>query len=170
MNGSQKTRRDFFTDAVAASGLLLAGCSRSAGPKVAGSGETAPGGPADLTLRIGPVLADIAKGHTISTLGYNGTVPGPLIRFREGVPATVDLFNDTDTPELVHWHGQIVPASVDGAAEEKSLEVPAHGHLRYRLTPQPAGARFVHPCDVDVRYEPRHLHGAVCVGLHRAQE
>ena len=57
---------------------------------------------------------------------------------------TVDLFNDTDTPELVHWHGQIVPAAVDGAAEEKSLVVPAHGQLRYRLTPQPSGARFVH--------------------------
>src|ERR1035441_6170747 len=98
----------------------------SSSPKVAGSEETAPGGPADLTLRIGPVLADIAKGHTISTLGYNGTVPGPLIRFREGVPATVDLFNDTDTPELVHWHGQIIPGSLSWAAEEKSLEVPAH--------------------------------------------
>ena len=40
---------------------------------------------------------------------------------------TVDLFNDTDASELVHWHGQIIPASVDGAAEEKSLGVPAHG-------------------------------------------
>jgi FtsP/CotA-like multicopper oxidase with cupredoxin domain len=38
----------------------------------------------------------------------------------------------------------IVPPDVDGAAEEKSLVVPAQGHLRYRLTPQPSGARFVH--------------------------
>jgi FtsP/CotA-like multicopper oxidase with cupredoxin domain len=144
MDLSQETRRDFLTDAVVASGLLLAGCSRSAGPNVARSDGTMTAGPADLTLRIGPVLTDIAKGHTISTLGYNGAVPGPLIRFREGIPSTVDLFNDTDTPEFVHWHGQIIPASVDGAAEEKSLEVPAHGHLRYQLTPQPAGARFVH--------------------------
>ena len=144
MNVTERTRRDFLTDAAVASGLLLTGCSRSVEPSIAGAEGTMPGGPADLTLRIGPVLADIAKGHTISTLGYNGTVPGPLIRFREGVPATVDLVNDTDTPELVHWHGQIIPASIDGAAEEKSLEVPAHGHIRYQLTPQPAEARFVH--------------------------
>ncbi len=69
-------------------------------------------------------------------------MPGPLIRLREGVPVTVDLFNDTDAPELVHWHGQIIPAEVDGAEEEKSLAVAAHGHLR--LTPGPSGARFVH--------------------------
>ena len=141
-----KTRRNFLADAAAASALLLGGCNRPANTGASG-GEaegTAPDGPADVTLRIGTVLADIAKDHTISTIGYNGTVPGPLIRLHEGVRATVDLFNDTDTPELVHWHGQIIPASVDGAAEEKSLEVPAHGHIRYQLTPQPAGARFVH--------------------------
>lgn len=143
---NEKTRRNFFTDAAAASALLLAGCNRSGSTGASGTGSESvqPGGPADVTLRIGTVLADIAKDHTISTIGYNGTVPGPLIRLREGVPVTIDLFNDTDATELVHWHGQIIPASVDGAAEEKSLDVPAHGHIRYQLTPQPAGVRFVH--------------------------
>ena len=140
MKTRETTRRSFLQDIAASSGTILAGCSRSHEP---GPPNT-PNSPADVTLRIGTVLADIAKGFTISTTGYNGQVPGPLIRLHEGVPVTVDLFNDTDTPELVHWHGQIIPASVDGAAEEKSLEVPSHGHLRYQLTPQPAGARFVH--------------------------
>jgi FtsP/CotA-like multicopper oxidase with cupredoxin domain len=137
------TRRSFFTDLAAGSGLLLAGCSRSVEPDQAANPAPSTG-PADVTLRIGPVLVDIAKDHTISTIGYNGTVPGPLIRLREGVPVTVDLFNDTDTPEFVHWHGQVIPAEVDGAEEEKSRVVPPHGQLRYRLTPQPFGARFVH--------------------------
>ena len=130
----QTTRRNFLSGAGLGAGLMLAGCRRG------GTAE----GPADVTLRIGNVLAEIAKDHTISTIGYNGCVPGPLIRLREGVPVTVDLFNDTDAPELVHWHGQIIPADVDGAEEEKSLAVAAHGHLRYRLTPSPSGARFVH--------------------------
>jgi FtsP/CotA-like multicopper oxidase with cupredoxin domain len=143
---NEKTRRNFLTDAAAASALLLGACNRPASSGASGTGteQTPPSGPADVTLRIGTVLAEIAKDHTISTIGYNGTVPGPLIRLHEGVPVTVDLFNDTEASELVHWHGQIIPASVDGAAEEKSLEVPAHGHIRYQLTPQPAGARFVH--------------------------
>jgi FtsP/CotA-like multicopper oxidase with cupredoxin domain len=138
------TRRDLILNATGAAGLLLAGC-RSGSQGAADSAKPSDiAGNADVTLRIGPCLVDIAKDHTISTIGYNGSVPGPLIRLKEGVHVTVDLFNDADTPELVHWHGQIIPADVDGAAEEKSLEVPAHGHLRYRLTPQPSGARFVH--------------------------
>jgi FtsP/CotA-like multicopper oxidase with cupredoxin domain len=139
---TRKTRRSFMQDVAAGGSLLLAGCNRTSAPTE--PAPSAPTGPADVTLRIAPVLADIAKDHTISTVGYNGRVPGPLIRLREGVPVTVDLFNDTDAPEFVHWHGLTVPADVDGAPEEKSLGVPAHGHLRYRLTPQPSGARFVH--------------------------
>jgi FtsP/CotA-like multicopper oxidase with cupredoxin domain len=131
------TRRDFLGSMAGAA--LLSGCG---GHTEADSEMHA--GPADVTLRIAPVLVDIAKEHTISTVGYNGAVPGPLIRLKEGLPITVDLFNDTDTPELVHWHGQVIPAAVDGAAEQKSLAVPAHGHIRYRMTPRPAGARFVH--------------------------
>src|SRR5580704_8435217 len=141
MDQPLKTRRNFLSDAALATGLLWSGCNRTGAPSNA---EPSANGPADVTLRIGPVLVDIAKDHTISTIGYNGASPGPLIRLREGVPVTVDLFNETDTPELVHWHGQIVPVSVDGAEEEKSLFVPPHGKLRYRLTPQPSGARFVH--------------------------
>jgi FtsP/CotA-like multicopper oxidase with cupredoxin domain len=140
----RSTRREFLAGSAIGSGILLGGCNRTTstnGSASMGGGQT---GAADVTLRMGTLLAEVTKEHTISTLGYNGTVPGPLIRLREGVPVTIDLFNDTDAPELVHWHGQIIPAAVDGAAEEKSLEVPPHGHIRYQLTPQPAGARFVH--------------------------
>jgi len=113
MNPFQNTRRDFLSGIAMGSGVLLAGCHRGGET----GGAAAPGGPADVTLRIGPALVDIAKDHTVSTIGYNGQVPGPVIRLREGAAVTVDLFNDTDSPELVHWHGLIVPADVDGAEE-----------------------------------------------------
>ena len=40
--------------------------------------------------------------------------------FGEGQPVSVQIFNDTDTPEFVHWHGQFIPSEVDGAGEELS--------------------------------------------------
>ncbi|HEV3331692.1 MAG TPA: multicopper oxidase domain-containing protein [Bryobacteraceae bacterium] len=144
MDRLQSTRRDFLSGMAAGAGLLIQGCNSGSSPGQAPDTAITSATPADVTLRIDNVQVEIAKEHTISTIGYNGTVPGPPIRLHEGVPVTLDLFNETDVPELVHWHGQFLPADIDGALEEKSRVVPAHGHLRYRLTPQPAGARFVH--------------------------
>lgn len=131
-------RREFLASAAAATaGWVTRWATSSAAPV-----PNLP--PADVTLRIGRAVCEVAKGHTIVTSAYNGRIPGPLIRLREGVPVTVDIFNDTDLPEWVHWHGLTIPADVDGTEEEGSLTVPARGHLRYSLTPGPAGARFVH--------------------------
>jgi FtsP/CotA-like multicopper oxidase with cupredoxin domain len=99
---------------------------------------------ADTTLRIANGLVELAPDHIVSTTLYNGEFPGPLLRFREGQPAVIDVYNDTDTPELVHWHGQTIPSEVDGAAEEGSPFVPAHGMRRISFTPNPAGFRFYH--------------------------
>ena len=99
---------------------------------------------ADYTLRIGTGLVELAPDHIVSTTLYNGQFPGPLLRFREGKRVVVDIYNDTDTPELVHWHGQMVPSDVDGAAEEGSPFVPAHGMRRIAFVPKPAGFRFYH--------------------------
>jgi FtsP/CotA-like multicopper oxidase with cupredoxin domain len=104
----------------------------------------APEGKADYTLRISPVTVELDRSHIISTIGYNGTAPGPVLRMRDGKPVTVEVINDTDTPELVHWHGMLIPPEVDGTEEEGSPFVPAHGHRRFQLTPGPAGSRWYH--------------------------
>jgi FtsP/CotA-like multicopper oxidase with cupredoxin domain len=99
---------------------------------------------AGATLRIANGLVELAPDHVVSTTLYNGEFPGPLLRFQEGQPTVVDVYNDTDTPELVHWHGQMIPSEVDGAAEEGSPFVPAHGMRRISFTPKPSGFRFYH--------------------------
>ena len=144
MNGSYFSRRDLLRAASASGvGPFLASCQKSSQTARTASNQP-PSAPADITIQINEVLVDVAKNRTVSTRGYNGSVPGPLIRLSEGVPVTVELFNETDTPELVHWHGQIIPADIDGAEEEQSIVVPPHGNVRYRLTSSPAGTRFVH--------------------------
>ncbi|MGP0094693.1 MAG: multicopper oxidase family protein [Xanthobacteraceae bacterium] len=99
---------------------------------------------ADYTLRIGTGLVELAPDHIVSTTLYNGQFPGPLLRLKEGQRVVVDIHNDTDTPELVHWHGQMIPSDVDGAAEEGSPFAPAHGMLRIAFVPKPSGLRFYH--------------------------
>jgi FtsP/CotA-like multicopper oxidase with cupredoxin domain len=150
--GNATTRRNFLrVSGLAAAGLLMAGCSSDRRPDSdrtktgAASGDSGvrPGA-ADLTLRIGPVLVELAPDHIISTVGYNGSVPAPVIRLREGRAVTVELINDTDVPELVHWHGQLIPSDIDGASEEGTPPVPPHGSRRYTLTPKPSGTRWVH--------------------------
>jgi FtsP/CotA-like multicopper oxidase with cupredoxin domain len=98
----------------------------------------------DYSLRIQHTVLEIAPKRIVSATTYNGVFPGPLLRFKEGQPVIVDIFNDTDTPEQLHWHGQRVPVDVDGAAEEGTPFVRANGKRRITFTPGPAGLRFYH--------------------------
>jgi len=99
---------------------------------------------ADHTIRIATGLVELASDHIVSTKLYNGEFPGPLLRLKEGERVVIDIHNDTDTPEQLHWHGQAVPVDVDGAAEEGTPYIPAHGMRRISFTPGPAGLRFYH--------------------------
>jgi FtsP/CotA-like multicopper oxidase with cupredoxin domain len=110
---------------------------------------------ADFTLRIAPMTVELAPQVAVSTIGYSNKVPGPLIRVREGQPVTVDVVNETDVPEYVHWHGLFVPSEVDGAAEEGTHPVSPHGRRRYQFVANPAGSRWYHS------------HTAAMMDLHR---
>jgi FtsP/CotA-like multicopper oxidase with cupredoxin domain len=99
---------------------------------------------ADYTLTIATTPIELAPSRIISTTNYNGQFPGPLLRFKEGRRVTIGIHNKTDRPEQVHWHGQFVPADVDGSAEEGTPFVPPHGSRRISFVPGPSGLRFYH--------------------------
>ena len=67
----------------------------------------------DIKLRIGhsrwPV--DGRYGHAVT---INGTVPGPLIRLKEGQTARIAVTNDLHEDTSIHWHGLILPFQMDG--------------------------------------------------------
>src|SRR5499427_704235 len=114
-----------------------AGCIMAAAPRMLR--PAAAQNPADYTLRIATGLVELAPQHIVSTTLYNGQFPGPLLRFNEGKRVTIEVHNDTDTPELVHWHGLMIPSEVDGAAEEGSPYIPPHGMRRIAFVPKPSG-------------------------------
>jgi len=98
----------------------------------------------DVTLRIAPMTVEIAPGKIIKTTGYNGSAPGPLLRFREGRPVTVEVHNQTNNPELVHWHGLWIGSNVDGSMEEGTPMISPGAVARYTFTPKPSGTRWYH--------------------------
>ena len=130
------TRREFLRTTGLAAGTLLFSSKNI----FAAEAES----PADYTVRIKAAPIEIAPNEILSTITYNGQFPGPLIRFREGREVRVDIFNETDTPEQLHWHGQFVSTDVDGAAEEGTPYIPAQGYRRIRFAPKPSGLRFYH--------------------------
>jgi FtsP/CotA-like multicopper oxidase with cupredoxin domain len=101
-------------------------------------------GPPDYALTIAVKPVELAPNRIVSTTTYNGQFPGPLLRLKEGRRVTIDIHNQTDRPEQLHWHGQIVSADIDGAAEEGTPFIPPHGSCRISFVPQPSGYRFYH--------------------------
>ena len=131
------SRREFLRETAragtAAAGTAFFGTNAmAAGDAVA---VQSPGeGVADYTLRIAASAIEIAPKRIVSSITYNGGFPGPLLRFQEGREVTVEVHNDTEAPEQLHWHGQKVSTDVDGAAEEGTPYIPAHGVRRITLS------------------------------------
>jgi FtsP/CotA-like multicopper oxidase with cupredoxin domain len=99
---------------------------------------------ADYTVNIRQSLVEIGKNRFVSTTTFNDQFPGPLLRFREGERVTIDIRNETDIAEQLHWHGQAIPADVDGAAEEGTPFILPASTRRVSFVPQPSGLRFYH--------------------------
>ena len=147
MSPFHSTRRTFLKAAGAAAGAtLLAPSALLGGSMTPGQNRTAlqNEGTADYSLTIATTPIELAPNRIISVATYNGQFPGPLLRLKEGERVAIDVRNDTDTPEQLHWHGQFVSTDVDGAAEEGTPFILPHGSRRISFVPRPAGFRFYH--------------------------
>jgi FtsP/CotA-like multicopper oxidase with cupredoxin domain len=115
----------------------------------------------DYAFRIAPLRLELAPGKVIETFGYKGTVPGPVLRLREGRQVSIDIRNDTDIDDIIHWHGLYVPSAADGAMEEGSPMVERGGTQRYAFTAKPAGTRWYHSHDVTGKNLTRSLYSGM---------
>jgi FtsP/CotA-like multicopper oxidase with cupredoxin domain len=131
-----------------AGSFALGGCLSPAALPLLECRAAAAEGPAqrkpDYTLTIQPCSVELAPGVVVKTIAYNGQVPGPLLRMREGVPVTIDVTNGSANADIVHWHGLTIDSLNDGAMEEGSPMIAPGGQLRYTFTPRPAGTRWYH--------------------------
>src|SRR5262245_105119 len=105
----------------------------------------------DVLLGSGCALATFAAraraerapdGFTVlraSTAGFDGAVPGPVIRARRGGEVKVRLVNGLDEPTALHWHGVRLPNAMDGGSPLTGPPVAPGASFDYRFAAPDAG-------------------------------
>jgi FtsP/CotA-like multicopper oxidase with cupredoxin domain len=102
--------------------------------------------PADgdrVELRITPVAKHVGDAR-VRMLAYNGSIPGPTLRVREGSELIVDVTNDGDLEATVHWHGLRLDSRYDGTHETQAV-IPVGGSFSYRIEFPDPGVYWYHP-------------------------
>jgi FtsP/CotA-like multicopper oxidase with cupredoxin domain len=97
----------------------------------------------EFDLRIAPVAKQIGDS-TVRMLAYNGSIPGPTLKVRQGSEIVVNVENQGDLEATVHWHGLRLENRYDGTHEtQKPMEVGEKFSARVSF-PDP-GLYWYHP-------------------------
>ncbi|CAA9531044.1 MAG: Multicopper oxidase [uncultured Thermomicrobiales bacterium] len=98
----------------------------------------------EFTLTASEIDWEVAPGQTVKAWAYNGQVPGPEIRVREGDTVRITLKNQLPTGTTVHWHGMDVPPAMDGPAGLNQAPVEPGGEFVYEFVATNGGSRMYH--------------------------
>jgi len=107
----------------------------------------------DITIE--EVEIDVAPGFKVKVWAYNGQVPGPLFRVREGDEVEVNLTNNSTLSHTIHWHGMYQTGTwkSDGVPDITQKAVEPGATFTYRFTANKVGTLWYH-CHVNV---PEHV-------------
>jgi FtsP/CotA-like multicopper oxidase with cupredoxin domain len=97
-----------------------------------------------LDLQVGPVAKRLGDS-TVRMLGYNGSIPGPTLKVRQGSEIIVHVTNHGDLDTTVHWHGLRLENKYDGVPHETQAPIPVGGEFTYRIQFPDAGLYWYHP-------------------------
>jgi FtsP/CotA-like multicopper oxidase with cupredoxin domain len=97
----------------------------------------------EFDLAIAPVTKEI-DGNTLRMLAYNGSIPGPTLRVKQGSEIVVNVRNEGDLEATVHWHGLRLDNRYDGTHETQA-PIPVGGSFTYRIEFPDPGVYWYHP-------------------------
>ena len=100
--------------------------------------------------------------HT-SVWAYNGQVPGPILRYRQGDTLRLLLENHLTEPTTIHWHGLRVPVSMDGVPHISQEPVEPGNSFLYEFPLEDAGTFWYHPHLASSKQIGMGLYGALIV-------
>jgi CopA family copper-resistance protein len=126
-------------------GLTLAGIGGNVLPAIAqdavGAQPVLRGNQVDLTL--GELPVNITGRRRIATV-VNGSMPGPLLRWREGDTVTINVRNRLRETSSIHWHGLKLPNAMDGTPGLTFAGIPAGATFTYRFPLVQSGTYWYH--------------------------
>ena len=94
-------------------------------------------------LRIGEVDVNVT-GATRTALTINDSLPGPLLRWREGDTVTLNVSNTLDDDTSIHWHGILLPANMDGVPGLSFSGIHPGQAFRYQFAVKQSGTYWYH--------------------------
>jgi FtsP/CotA-like multicopper oxidase with cupredoxin domain len=97
-----------------------------------------------LAMKIGPVRKRLGN-DLVRMLAYNGSIPGPVLKVRQGTTVSVEVTNDAGLSQTVHWHGLRLQNRFDGVPYETQDPIPIGGHFVYQLEFPDPGLYWYHP-------------------------
>jgi FtsP/CotA-like multicopper oxidase with cupredoxin domain len=146
-----------------ASGIALVGAMLPAQWADATPGETAADGLRLLRARAGEVKLRGPDQSATAIWGYDGIVPGPLLRVKRGEEVKVRLVNDLTEPTVIHWHGLRLPNAMDGVPHLTQEPVAPGQAFDYRFVAPDAGTFWYHTHFRSSGQLGRGLYGALIV-------
>jgi FtsP/CotA-like multicopper oxidase with cupredoxin domain len=105
---------------------------------------------------------EIAPGKSVAAWGFNGQVPGPIIKAKKGDTLVLKLRNNLCEPTIIHWHGIRLPAAMDGTAEVQKPIQPGE-EFEYRFELPDAGTFWYHSHHNETVQMERGMYGAIIV-------
>jgi FtsP/CotA-like multicopper oxidase with cupredoxin domain len=90
-------------------------------------------------------VANIIGDTTVRMLAYNGSIPGPTLRVRQGSEVVVTVTNDGDIPATVHWHGLRLENRFDGVPHDTQKPIAIGETFTYRVRFPDPGVYWYHP-------------------------
>jgi len=106
---------------------------------------------------------EIMEGNKVAMLAYNRNVPGPVIRVTEGDKVRVIFTNKMTQSHAIHWHGLMVPNSVDGVPFITQPVVKPGETFTYEFTLRNSGTHMYHSHHNAAEQTTRGLLGAFIV-------
>ena len=98
------------------------------------------------TLRMeASIVTKTIAGKTLTMYGYNGQIPGPLIRVRQESTIYVEFVNNIEMPTTVHWHGLRLDNRFDGVPDVTQAPVNEGESFLYEVYFPDAGLYWYHP-------------------------